>query len=256
MTEFLKRLIASIFGLSLLFAVLYYNGILINISIFILVFVGFFEINNALKKIEVNNNIIFYVIISIINGLELYFLNSIIISIFSILYITLYNLLFLRRNITTVSAMCFSMIYVILGFSSIVLIQNPIYIGLIFVIAFSTDTFAYLVGVTLGKHKLIPDVSPKKSVEGAIGGVLGATILSTLYLYFFNISITIFHIVLLILGSVLAQCGDLVASRIKRDTGVKDFGKLIPGHGGVLDRFDSVLLVAPVVYFLYNFLYL
>lgn len=135
------------------------------------------------------------------------------------------------------------------------MIQNSAFIGLIFIIAFSTDSFAYLVGISLGKHKLIPDVSPKKSIEGAIGGIVATVIITTLYLSYFGIGILPIDLILGFTGSIIAQCGDLVASRIKRDTGIKDFGHLIPGHGGIIDRFDSVILVAPVVLNLYFYFY-
>lgn len=119
-----------------------------------------------------------------------------------------------------------------------------------------TDIFAYFVGSKLGKHKLCPKISPKKSVEGAVGGVVGAIILNVILLFVFKkfffteetglsyISV----IVLSILLSIVSMFGDLAASTIKRNFGIKDFGKLLPGHGGIMDRFDSVLFVMPVLY--------
>ncbi|MBE6903581.1 MAG: hypothetical protein E7480_03135 [Ruminococcaceae bacterium] len=127
----------------------------------------------------------------------------------------------------------------------------------VFVGAWTTDTGAYLVGSALGKHKLIEKISPKKSIEGAIGAVfvcalcflLTAFIMST----FFNVKTN--YIGFAILGavtSVVAQFGDLSASLIKRTFKVKDFGTLLPGHGGVMDRFDSVLFVAPFLYVVFS----
>lgn len=122
--------------------------------------------------------------------------------------------------------------------------------------AWGTDTFAYFIGMRFGKHKLT-QVSPKKSIEGSIAGIIGAVILFVLYTYFLNtvmnfeisyLAITGIAIVL----SILGQIGDLAASCIKRFTGIKDFGKIIPGHGGMLDRIDSILLIAPFAYFLLN----
>lgn len=127
-----------------------------------------------------------------------------------------------------------------------------------FVCAWLTDTGAYFTGKFLGKHKLIPHVSPKKTVEGAIGGVVFAAVAAVIYLsiakkcgmeYSENIS----YLAIAILGlvtSVLSQLGDLIASAIKRDCNVKDFGNLLPGHGGLLDRFDSVLFISPFVWML------
>ena len=119
-----------------------------------------------------------------------------------------------------------------------------------------TDTFAYFVGSMLGKHKLCPKISPKKSVEGAIGGVVGAVLLNVLLLFvfkkfFFTEETGLSYIAVIFLSivlSIVSMFGDLAASTIKRNFGIKDFGKLLPGHGGIMDRFDSVLFVMPVLY--------
>ena len=120
-----------------------------------------------------------------------------------------------------------------------------------------TDTFAYFTGVKLGKHKLCPKISPKKTVEGAIGGVLGALVINVIALAISNAwlfhrpipiplwAMAIFSVAL----SVISMFGDLSASTIKRNFGIKDFGNIIPGHGGVMDRMDSISFVTPVVYF-------
>ena len=118
----------------------------------------------------------------------------------------------------------------------------------LYLVAFLTDTFAYFTGYLFGKHKLIPKVSPKKTVEGSIGGIIGSTVGCIIFGYLFNLDMTAMVIIGSI-GSIVAQFGDLFASSIKRYVGIKDYGKLIPGHGGVLDRFDSVILVAPFVYY-------
>lgn len=119
-----------------------------------------------------------------------------------------------------------------------------------------TDIFAYFVGSKLGKHKLCPKISPKKSVEGAIGGVVGAILLNVLLLFvfkkfFFTEETGLSYIAVIVLSvvlSVISMFGDLAASTIKRNFGIKDFGKLLPGHGGIMDRFDSILFVMPVLY--------
>lgn len=134
---------------------------------------------------------------------------------------------------------------------------------IVFVIAWSCDTFAYFSGRFFGKRKLIPHVSPNKTVAGAIGGVIGAIICCTAYLMIaknltylspvygeeeMNISAIIaVGLSLGTIGGVFSQLGDLVASAIKRDTGIKDFGWIFPGHGGFMDRFDSVMYIAPIV---------
>ena len=255
MSEFWIRVIVAIFGIIILSAVLYIGGIIINIAVFFLILIGLFELRKAFLKLDIKLKSEYLFLISIFNFLEVYFFNSIIFTVYFIMVLSLFDLLFLRNNIMNVSILTFSLFYVILGFSSIALIQNSAYIGLIFIIACSTDSFAYLVGISLGKHKLIPDVSPKKSIEGAIGGIVATVIITTLYLSYFGIGILPIDLILGFTGSIIAQCGDLVASRIKRDTGIKDFGHLIPGHGGIIDRFDSVILVAPVVLNLYFYFY-
>lgn len=160
----------------------------------------------------------------------------------------------------------FLTIYVTLSMSCLwVSKENYGVIGMLlpFIIAWSCDTFAYFTGRFLGKHKLIPHVSPNKTVEGAIGGVVGAMVTCFVYLLILknimNLDGTQWNSLLLQsvvfggVGGALSQLGDLVASAIKRDTGVKDFGKIFPGHGGFMDRFDSVMYIAPVMLGLMSF---
>jgi len=121
-----------------------------------------------------------------------------------------------------------------------------------FCIAFGTDIMAYFVGVTLGKHRPLKILSPKKSVEGSIGGLFGSAIfvLSLGFILQFGFDQTVNYAWLLVIsvtGSLIAQFGDFAFSYIKRGFGIKDYGKLLPGHGGVLDRFDSIIFVAPFV---------
>ena len=124
----------------------------------------------------------------------------------------------------------------------------------ILIAAWGTDTFAYAVGMRFGKHKLTK-ISPKKSVEGSIGGTIGAVVLALIYTVIvqryvdLNLSYAFIAIATLAL-SILSQLGDLSASSIKREMDIKDYGNLIPGHGGMLDRIDSIIFVAPFAYFL------
>ena len=129
-------------------------------------------------------------------------------------------------------------------------------VWLIFISSWICDTCAYLSGMALGKHKLTPVLSPKKSVEGAVGGVLGSALVGALFGYvllnrsFAGQNMTSLSALICGAGAVISQIGDLSASGIKRNHGIKDYGKLIPGHGGVMDRFDSVLFTAPIIYYL------
>ena len=130
------------------------------------------------------------------------------------------------------------------------------YVILALLIAWMADTGAYFVGTFFGKHKLCPKLSPKKTVEGLVGGIIVSLLFSVIAAFIYQIavlkdtaSISYGGVLLLALvGSLLSVAGDLFASLIKRVCGVKDFGKIFPGHGGVLDRFDSLLFVFPVVY--------
>ena len=130
---------------------------------------------------------------------------------------------------------------------------------LVFFASWGCDTCAYCTGVLLGKHKMSPKLSPKKSVEGAVGGVLGAALLGTLYALAVNHwagagENPAIYAVVCGVGGLISMVGDLAASAIKRNYEIKDYGKLIPGHGGILDRFDSVIFVAPVIYYLILFM--
>jgi phosphatidate cytidylyltransferase len=122
-------------------------------------------------------------------------------------------------------------------------------IWLIFITAFGTDIMAYFTGMLIGRHKLCPSISPKKTVEGAVGGLLGSMFFCGLFGWFVAPEVFIHCIIIGALGGIFSQLGDLTASIFKRKLGIKDFGNLIPGHGGVLDRFDSLLFTAPVVHY-------
>ena len=127
-------------------------------------------------------------------------------------------------------------------------------VWLIFLCSWGCDTCAYCVGVLIGKHKMAPVLSPKKSIEGAVGGVLGAALLGAIYAaatgaYNPNPAHTpLIYAIICGVGALVSMVGDLAASAIKRQENIKDYGTLIPGHGGILDRFDSVIFTAPVIY--------
>ena len=164
----------------------------------------------------------------------------------------------MKTNFVDIAITGFGIIYIIGFIMFIPLIymseHGKLLIWYLAISAWGTDTFAYLVGIKFGKHKLTP-ISPKKSIEGSIGGIVGSTLIAIIYTYFINkicnagisyLEITGIAVVL----SVLSQIGDLAASSIKRYVDIKDFGKIIPGHGGLLDRIDSILFIAPFAYFL------
>lgn len=131
-------------------------------------------------------------------------------------------------------------------------------VWLIILCSWGSDTCAYCVGVLFGKHKMTPVLSPKKSIEGAVGGVVGAMLVTWVYCMVFKgqmqLSLQATFIVAAIAGAgaLISMIGDLAASAIKRNYDIKDYGTLIPGHGGILDRFDSVIITAPIIYYLCN----
>ena len=150
-------------------------------------------------------------------------------------------------------------IYISFAFSSLILLRDLnngafLYI-LVFLIPWMSDAFAYFIGVKFGKHKLAPEVSPKKSVEGSIAGIVFGTLAAVGYGFGVEKTYGVepSYLALLVLGlivSIFSQCGDLAASLVKRRFGIKDYGSIFPGHGGVIDRFDSVMPAAPFMYIL------
>ncbi len=166
-------------------------------------------------------------------------------------------------NVEQTMASIFGVIYVPVMLSYIYQVRDlktGLYLaGLVFISSWGCDTCAYCIGVKFGRHKMTPKLSPKKSIEGAIGGLLGAEIIGFLYgvilaerLELFNSS-AIACGVICFFGGALSMVGDLAASAIKRNHNIKDYGNLIPGHGGVLDRFDSLIFTAPVIFYLIKF---
>ena len=142
--------------------------------------------------------------------------------------------------------------YILIGFETIVWIRNVMPNGewftwLIFVITIVSDSMAYFTGKLFGSHKLIPSVSPNKTIEGSLGAIFFTIIACLLYGFFLDMQIP--HLIVIgLFGSIFSQCGDLIASKVKRYAEIKDFSNLIPQHGGVLDRLDSALLVSQFIF--------
>ena len=174
----------------------------------------------------------------------------------------IYVVRFPRYSVSQLTEIIFIYLYAPVMMSFLYLIRR-LYGGEWFVwlpfLAWATDTFAYLAGRAFGKHKLCPELSPKKTVEGAIGGLFGSMLVAGIYGLIlphytaYNERVVWACLLIGLLCGILAQLGDLLASGIKRDKGIKDYGTLIPGHGGIMDRFDSVIFMLPVVYFMIVF---
>ncbi len=161
-------------------------------------------------------------------------------------------------SFSDISILLFTTLYIAMGMLHIrLLYSGELGLAMVFVAlvaAFLTDTGAYFSGYFFGKHKLIPEISPKKTVEGAIGGVIIAVVSLLVYawiLTFFGIKTNILNIIIIgVIASIGSQFGDLSASMIKRELKIKDYGDIMPGHGGVLDRLDSLLFAAPIIFYL------
>ncbi|MGI6007579.1 MAG: phosphatidate cytidylyltransferase [Ruminococcus sp.] len=158
-----------------------------------------------------------------------------------------------RYHADQITAAFFSIVYagVMLSFiyQTRMMEKGAFVVWLIFLCSWGCDTCAYCVGMLIGKHKMAPVLSPKKSVEGAVGGVVGAALLGVIYGAAVKGDIMEYGIICAV-GALISMVGDLAASAIKRNHDIKDYGRLIPGHGGIMDRFDSVIFTAPVIYYL------
>ncbi|SHG95084.1 phosphatidate cytidylyltransferase [Anaerosphaera aminiphila DSM 21120] len=257
MSDLKQRVLTGIVGLVLLFSILYLGGIYLRGAIFIISIIAILEFKNAFKNIKININMLPI----IIGCISLFVFNIVGISYdFSIIVVLIISLIYLvfsvKYDFNSTAVSIFTFIYIPYSLNLLNTFVGTPFLLLVFIIAFCTDTFAYFVGSNFGKHKLLERVSPKKSIEGAIGGVLGAVLVSIVYFYFVKIPINLTSISLTVIASVAGQIGDLTASKIKRLTGIKDYGKILPGHGGIMDRFDSTIMVIPFVYILYFLLYL
>lgn len=247
------RVVSGIIGLFLLFIIVLIGGHLLDISALLISLIGLYEFNKAVKNIKDCKTIPIINYLFAIGLFGLIMLNKY--SLFTLLLFTyiialLCILVFNEKiDIHDIAITALGALYVPFFISHIALLDGSIYIWLVFITAWGTDTFAYFVGVNFGKKKLCPSLSPNKSVEGFIGGIIGCLCLTLLFSYYFKLD-NIFNIAILsIICSIMAQLGDLTASRIKRLADIKDYGKIMPGHGGVLDRFDSILFTGPIVYY-------
>lgn len=259
------RVTSGIVGAALVIALIFSNQTIFNIAICAVGFISLYElITTFSQKKKWPILVLYYVFAAVI--LSSLFINSAMIfekafSFIMILYLMLLcfcAVVFsdtIKLNDVLISF--FSLIYSVVFVYHLALIRAlPYGVVLIFIPligAWMTDTFAYFGGIALGKHKLIPKISPKKTVEGSISGIIGCMLCTLLYAYiisFFGYSANLLPLMFLsLICSVLSQFGDLTASLIKRSFGVKDFGNLIPGHGGLLDRIDSLIFITPMCYY-------
>ena len=189
--------------------------------------------------------------ISLLLGFESYGLMAVLVSLILVMFVYVFT--YPKYHANQVMAAFFGVVSVAVMLSFILMTRNlpdgKFIVWLIFLCSWGCDTCAYCVGMLIGKHKMAPVLSPKKSVEGGVGGVVGAALLGVIYAAATQ-GPMVEYAVICGIGALISMVGDLAASAIKRNQGIKDYGKLIPGHGGILDRFDSVIFTAPVIYYL------
>lgn len=278
---FVTRLISGIVLVAIaLLAFIFGGEILLGISVFISI-AGYLELCRAVGVKEKDKKINALEIVGIIGILAyyavLYFFPTVeegnaAMSMGNVLYAVipvigvfmlsmfLYVVCFPKYRSEQIMANVFNFLYAPVMLSFIYLTREQeagkYIVWLILISSWGCDTCAYVVGMLIGKKKIFPVLSPKKSLEGCIGGVVGAGLIAALYAVFAveNVfpdkRVTIVITVICMVGAVMSQVGDLAASAIKRNHEIKDYGKLIPGHGGIMDRFDSVIVTAPMIYFL------
>jgi len=259
----LKRIITSVIGLPILIAFVLLGDVYLQIALVLLSLIGLNELYSAVAGKYLPVHLVGY-------GFGAIYIFSIDRAVFNSIYMTsavvMITLMIVlvanhtRITFTDCAVTLFGFYYIPFMLSNVFLIRDYgayglYFVWLVFISAWGTDTGAYITGKLIGKHKLTPLLSPHKTVEGAVGGVVFSALLSFAYglsvsrmFAVDEINVILFCVVLGITGSILAQFGDLTASAIKRFTGIKDYGRVFPGHGGVLDRFDSVLFTAPAVY--------
>lgn len=263
------RVITALVALCVLFPFLYFSGtIMLEIFVSVLATVSVYEMLNCAKLakkwcISIPSYVLAYCVPYIIRHFGDRFPIFSLLGMILILYLfyLMVAAVFSHWKVSvTESAFTFMItVYVVFSFSCILLVRDLpfgqyIYL-LIFMSAWMSDSGAYFAGRLFGRHKLIEDVSPKKTVEGAVGGVIICSLSFLLYGFIVGqiFDATPRYPALALVGailSVISQCGDLIASLIKRQFGIKDYGWVFPGHGGVMDRFDSIIAIAPFLYLL------
>lgn len=252
-----KRLFGGIIILAVLLGITFLGHTYLSIGVTIFSFIAVLEMRNAFKNLGFDVPKFLTLALNFIIMLDAYIVDNRKYSIASfvlVLMITFIYMIFSKKHeFKDFLPMFFIIAYVSLLMSNMIKISDINYIFMLYIIAWGSDTCAYLVGSTMGKNKIksISHISPNKTLEGFIGGIVGAVVLNLIYSNIMNISHDTRIIVgFTIVAAILSQLGDLIASFIKRQCKVKDFGDLIPGHGGILDRFDSMLFVSPVLYLL------
>ncbi len=261
-----QRILVGVIGGIFAIVVLCLNSAVISIVLGLISLIGLSEIYNTTGILRRKNKLCLFSYLYVLTAfLVLAFIKEatgFFLAMFLFAYAVVLLIYMVFNHETTdfddLGSLFFQTAYVAFLFAHILLVRRLQYghfiIWIIFITAWLSDTAAFAVGLKFGKNKLMPNISPKKTIEGALGGLAGSVLFNLIFGIVcsvgFDLNVRYFNLILLALvAGVLSQFGDLVASAIKREHGVKDYSSLLPGHGGVLDRFDSVLFVAPTVYY-------
>jgi phosphatidate cytidylyltransferase len=260
---FRTRLISGIILLAIAIGVIVLGGDLLFATLLVISLIGTMELSRIVKVNKALPGVLAY-LCTVAFYLLLYFeleqFQLMLFIVYLMLLMATYVFAFPKYSTEQIAVPFLGLFYVSIMLSYIyqvrILEDGALIVWLIFIGAWGSDTCAYCVGVLIGKHKIAPVLSPKKSLEGCIGGVVGAAAIGAIYAlitkdYITEVSNPILAFAVIgAASSVISQIGDLAASAIKRNHEIKDYGKLIPGHGGILDRFDSIIFTAPIVYYL------
>ena len=267
---FLTRLISGILLLAFTFVTMFFGGQLLLVTLFMISLLGLYELYKVMKFEDTPLACVGYL------GAFAWYLNidtkpNVILDIkvpelmiFSIVVVAallVFVVKYPKYSANQLFSTIFGIFYIPVMISFIFKTRETIAFGqwlawMVYVSSWGSDTCAYAVGRLFGRHKLAPSLSPKKSIEGSVGGIIGSALIGVIFgLIMSNFTgksenLIIIFAVIGGLGSVISQIGDLAASGIKRNYDIKDYGHLIPGHGGILDRYDSIIITAPIVYFL------
>lgn len=251
MSSLQKRITSGVIGIILLFFIVARGGVYLSVSILLMSLIGIRELYRAFRNIGMKPVDYIGYLSTFLIFISFFYESLSLSGIMSFIIILslIHFVLSARRTIIDMSLTLFGIIYIPFLLFHLYYLDGTKYIWLVFIVAFGTDTFAYIFGNLFGKNKLAPKLSPNKTREGSIGGILGSLILTTGYSIYIGIDISFSLVAMSIIVSICSQLGDLTASKIKRWTKIKDYGCIMPGHGGMLDRFDSIIFTAPLVYY-------
>ena len=270
MKELTKRIIVALIGIPLAIALIYSGGIAFFTAILILAALSLYEYHGMMKNKGMHNFLFFNILFAVIYFyIFLIYINGNLSSVIfinapPIIYILFLMIIYMftekkKGFIESLASSILGLIYIFAGFMSVIYIREIFSdsSGMLFLAILISiwicDSAAYFIGKSIGRHKLAPSISPKKTWEGSIGGFVFAIV--GFYLSYLLLDLEISAITAVYSGAVVGitgQIGDLFESKLKRDAEIKDSSNIIPGHGGILDRFDSLLFVAPVLAVLYS----